>query len=72
MKSRAKKEKEPKKKARKRIDVENSDMEIAKEESMKESRKRHENYSSHCKRLDVLLKSNGLKREHVPAHGNCF
>jgi len=35
-------------------------------------KRRQEENKIHSKRLDVLLKSNGIQRQHVPAHGNCF
>ena len=49
-----------------------SDINIAKQKSTEEEKKRKSEYSLHSKRLNTLLKSNGLRREHVPAHGNCF
>ncbi|CAC5379352.1 unnamed protein product [Mytilus coruscus] len=48
------------------------EMKIAEQESLSEYRKRHDLNRNHSKRLDVLLKSNGLCRQHVPAVGNCF
>ncbi|CAG2207374.1 unnamed protein product [Mytilus edulis] len=47
-------------------------MKIAEQESLSEYRKRHDINRNHSKRLDVLLKSNALCRQHVPAVGNCF
>jgi hypothetical protein len=49
-----------------------SDISIAKQKSTEEEKKRKSEYSLHSKRLNTLIKSNGLRREHVPAHGNCF
>ena len=49
-----------------------SDINIAKQKSTEEEKKRKSEYSLHSKRLNILLKSSGLRREHVPAHGNCF
>ncbi|VDH95527.1 Hypothetical predicted protein [Mytilus galloprovincialis] len=48
------------------------EMKIAEQESLSEYRKRHDINRNHSKRLDVLLKSNALCRQHVPAVGNCF
>jgi hypothetical protein len=49
-----------------------SDINIAKQKSTEEEKKRKSEYSLHSKRLNTLLKSSGLRREHVPAHGNWF
>jgi len=35
-------------------------------------KRRQEENKIHSTRLDVLLNSNGLHHQHVPAHGNCF
>ncbi|CAG2192648.1 unnamed protein product [Mytilus edulis] len=47
-------------------------MKIAEHESLSEYRKLHDLNRNHSKRLDVLLKSNALCHQHVPAVGNCF
>jgi hypothetical protein len=49
-----------------------SDISIAKQKSTEEEKKRKSEYSLHSKRLNTLIKSNGLRSEHVPAHSNCF
>lgn len=47
-------------------------LKTVKQESLSEYSQRCEVNRNHSKRLDVLLKSNGLRRQHVPAVGNCF
>ena len=47
-------------------------LESAKQSSLLEYRKRLETNRHHTKILDSLLKSNSLRRQHVPAVGNCF
>ena len=47
-------------------------LKTVKQESLSEYSQRREVNRNHSKRLDVLLKSNGLRRQHVPAVCNCF
>jgi len=54
------------------IATELTDIADAKKKSLQEAKKRQETTNHHSKRLDILLKSNGLRRDHVPAQGSCF
>ena len=52
------------------IEIELTDIADAKKRSLQDAKKRKETTNHLSKRLDILLKSNGLRRDYVPAQGN--